>query len=83
MEGLAPIIKDINKRIEDITVARESMYEKGEPQDEIDKLTSLIRELNAAVSDVIPKYSAQAQKLDFDGDEIEIHAAKRRLLVRI
>ena len=42
----------------------------------IDKNTVLIDKLNKAISDVIPKYTAHSQKLDFDGDAIEIHAAK-------
>ncbi len=75
LEGLAPIIEEIDNRIKSLSAQREVLQTQGGPQNEIDRLTSLIRELNAAVSDVIPKYVAQAQKLDFDGDQIEIHAA--------
>lgn len=38
-------------------------------------LTTTIEELERAVSAVIPKYIALQQKLDFDGDTLEVHSA--------
>lgn len=76
LEGLAPIVNSVQKRIDSLVEKREELQTADAPQDEINKLTSLIRLLNAAISDVIPKYTAQAQKLDFDGDQIEIHSAR-------
>ena len=76
LEGLDDIIKDVKGRIDTLSAQRESAFATGRPQEEIDKLTEVIRALSAAVAEVIPKYTAQAQKLDFDGDQIEIHAAK-------
>jgi len=45
-------------------------------QVEIQRLTELINKLNGAISEILPKYIAHQQKLDFDGDEIEVHTAK-------
>lgn len=76
LEGLETIIGNVSKRIESLVSRREELQAAGGPQEEIENLTNLIRDLSSAVSNVIPKYTAQAQKLDFDGDQIEIHAAK-------
>jgi TP901 family phage tail tape measure protein len=76
LEGLTPIIDQVQKRIDSLVDEREKEQTAGAPQEVIAEFTKMIRELNAAISDVIPKYTSQAQKLDFDGDQIEIHAAK-------
>ena len=41
-----------------------------------DRLTVVIDKLNAALSEATPKFVSHAQKLDFDGDQIEIHSAR-------
>ena len=76
LEGLSPIIEALQKKIETLISSRETLHTTGGAPEEIEKLTNYINELSAAISDVIPKYTAQAQKLDFDGDQIEIHSAK-------
>ena len=75
-EGLSEVIKSIQDKIDSLSSQRESMRISGAPEEEINNLSKAIRLLNAAISDVIPKYSSQAQKLDFDGDQIEVHAAR-------
>ena len=56
--------------------AHEMYEERGEevPAEELAKLTDNINKLSQAISDVLPKYTAIQQKLDFDGDEIEAHS---------
>ena len=78
LEGLDQVIEFVQKRITTLSAKRETLQEENNPENitEIDKLTDVIRRLSAAISDVIPKYTAQAQKLDFDGDQIEIHSAQ-------
>ena len=46
----------------------------GVPTDAIEKLTKTIDALDKVISDVLPKYTAVQQKLDFDGDQIQIHS---------
>jgi len=73
----------INKIIEAVSGKREKLRDvealggkEGEKASvEIARLTSLINELNKALIDIIPKYIAVQQKLDFDGDTIQIHSA--------
>jgi hypothetical protein len=76
MEGIYKIVEDVDKQIDNLVRKREDLHESGGTEGEISKLTETIRELEAAIDSVIPKYTSQAQKLDFDGDTIEIHAAK-------
>lgn len=76
MEGLAEVIASVQKKIDGLMEQREVLQTEGGTDEQINALTKNIRLLNAAISDVIPKYSAQAQKLDFDGDQIEIHSAR-------
>jgi len=73
--GFDEIISGLRGKVAGITVQREEAFEKDLPQEEISQMTTLINELNAAISAIIPKYVAQQQKLDFDGDQIEIHSA--------
>ena len=57
---------------------REALYDSDLPEagNKIKQLTMLIDRLNKAITDLTPKYIAQQMKLDFDGDQIEIHAAQ-------
>ena len=75
LDKMKPIIEEVQERIDIASKQRETLQTSGGSKEEIERLTSIIRELSAAISDVIPKYVAQAQKLDFDGDQIEIHSA--------
>lgn len=76
--------KEARLKTKDITSKlfeqREALYAEGTPEaaSKIKMLTEVIDRLNRAVSDVTPKYIAHQQKLDFDGDQIEIHAATTR-----
>lgn len=85
MDELGSIIAKLQKVLDNESTNREDMglmqkreelQKAGGPQSEIDKLTDQIRDLSAAIAEIIPKYTSQAQKLDFDGDQIEIHSAK-------
>jgi len=78
LEGLAPIISSLQEKMNSAMSERERLQTTGGDgsAEEIVRLTAIIRELNSAISNVIPKYVAQAQKLDFDGDQIEIHSAR-------
>ena len=55
--------------------AREEAWETGDVE-KVKRLTDLIDKLNKAISNVIPKYIAHQQKLDFDGDTIQVHTAQ-------
>jgi len=69
--------KSIDEVVDKLTMKREIEYGKVSPDtEEISRLTQTIHKLNEAISNVIPKYVAHQQKLDFDGDQIEIHSAK-------
>lgn len=76
-EEISKLVDGVQQTIKTLSDKREALHEQldADPK-EIARLTSLIRELSAAVDELIPKYTAQAQKLDYDGDQIEIHAAK-------
>ena len=73
--GFDKIIGDLRDKVSDVMAQREEAFDEGLPQEEIAQMTSLINELNSAISAIIPKYVAQQQKLDFDGDQIEIHSS--------
>jgi len=78
-EGFQEQMKRIFGVREDLIGKRETLQMESDkgvfiPPDRIKRLTSLIDELNKAISDVLPKYTAVQQKLDFDGDQIQIHS---------
>jgi len=68
-------VKEIKKAFED---AREGLQDIPGDIEKRKSLTEVIDELNKAISRVLPKYAAHEQKLDFDGDAIEIHSAATR-----
>ena len=71
--------KTLEKVREIVAGMEETRAELGD--EEIKKrqeLTQVIDDLHRAISRVLPKYAAHEQKLDFDGDAIEIHSAVTR-----
>jgi hypothetical protein len=69
----------IDSTISKLTEDLDKEYSKEQPDtDKINNLVDTIDRLDAALSGVIPKYIAHQQKLDFDGDAIELHSAKTR-----
>jgi TP901 family phage tail tape measure protein len=69
--------KEIDSIIKSLTDKVDLEYKKEQPDEvKIDNLLNIISQLENALSGLIPKYIAQQQKLDFDGDQIEIHSAK-------
>ncbi len=69
--------KSIESMMDSLDVERRKEYDKESPNYErIDRITQTIENLDEAIANVIPMYVAQQQKLDFDGDQIEIHSAK-------
>ena len=68
---------DILKGVKETLVARREKLQMEGVVDptKIKKLSELIESLNKAIADVLPKYTAVQQKLDFDGDQIQIHSA--------
>jgi len=67
----------VEKTITKLSNVRDAEWEKETPDvSKIEKLNKVIDDLSAALSNVIPKYIAHQQKLDFDGDQIDIHSAK-------
>lgn len=71
------IKKQTEAKLDELYERLEKEQSEDEPNTEkIAKLIKTIEMLDKAISDVIPKYIAQQQKLDFDGDQIEIHSAK-------
>lgn len=75
LEEFGSEIEKVRKVREDVFQKREAAWEGGAGQEEISRLTGLIQELDKAISDVIPKYISHQQKLDYDGDTIQIHSA--------
>jgi len=71
------LFKSIKARMEQASTKREELRTIGTPEtnQKADELTKYIDALSKALSDALPKYIAQAQKLDYDGDQIEIHTA--------
>jgi TP901 family phage tail tape measure protein len=87
MEEFKIVVNKVDDMIKTMSERREQIHEgidKGEITDteaalgEIERLTTLMNKLNNSISEVIPKYTAKAQKLDYDGDQIELHSAKTR-----
>lgn len=77
MDALSDVIQGLTKQRDILSATRQAKLAKGgvAGSEELLKLTSLIDKLNSAISDILPKYIAHQQKLDFDGDAIEIHSA--------
>jgi len=77
MDALSGVIQRMTKQREDLSTKRAGELSKGAAAspEKLEKLTDLIDKLNAAISNLLPKYIAHQQKLDFDGDAIEIHSA--------
>lgn len=69
------VVKPLDKMMGKATEKREAAFESGEIE-KAQQLTKFINDLSQAISDIIPRYRALEQKLDFDGDQIEIHSAK-------
>ena len=74
MSGFQEVYDSIKDKIDQKTIEREKLREKGDDTG-ADALTVTIDKLNTALSNVLPKYLAHAQKLDYDGDQIELHTA--------
>ncbi len=78
--GFVEQMKKVEGIRDELIKMREELHERAEakgeaaPVEELAKLTKNINELSQAISDVLPKYTAIQQKLDFDGDEIEAHS---------
>jgi TP901 family phage tail tape measure protein len=77
MDALSGVIQRVTKQRESLSTVRATELGKGAAAspEKLAKLTDLIDGLNAAISNLLPKYIAHQQKLDFDGDAIEIHSA--------
>jgi len=74
LEEFDKVISTLKDKLAKAKDLREEAYNVGD-KDKAGKLTKLIDDLNHAISAVIPKYTAVQQKLDFDGDAIEVHTA--------
>jgi len=75
MGAFEEVYNSIQDKIKKLTGEREEARSTG-ADDTADALTITIDKLNDALSAVLPKYVAHAQKLDYDGDQLEIHTAK-------
>lgn len=76
-EGFDEVKKEVEGKISELVGKLDDQYASASPNTEaIDELKSVIHQLSKALSDVIPEYIAHQQKLDFDGDQIEIHSAQ-------
>ena len=72
--------KQVDSVIDELTEQRKLEYKEESPDlERINQLTATIAALDKAISDVIPKFIAVQQNLDFDGDQIQLHAAKTAL----
>jgi TP901 family phage tail tape measure protein len=75
--GLKDQIESLKTFRKDLMARREGLQNEADPDTAaIDKLTAIIEELDTAFSQLLPKYTAHAMKLDYDGDQVEIHAAR-------
>jgi TP901 family phage tail tape measure protein len=74
------IISSLEGHMKGLLVEREVLMGKSTTEDltAAENLTKTINLVDKAISEVIPKYAAHQQKLDFDGDQIEIHAARTK-----
>jgi len=70
--GFDKLLTQLKKEATRLTGTRETQRLKGEPTE---KTTAALEALEKAISAAIPKYIAHQMKLDFDGDEIEVHSA--------
>jgi len=75
MGAFEEVYNSLKDKIKTLSSERESARIVGDDT-KADSLTATIDKLNEAISAVLPKYVAHAQKLDFDGDQIEVHTAK-------
>lgn len=75
MGAFEEVYNSLKDKIKTLSSERESARVVGDDV-KADSLTTTIDKLNEAISAVLPKYVAHAQKLDFDGDQIELHTAK-------
>jgi hypothetical protein len=76
LEAFDKEIERARSVVEKLSERREALGDTEEGAAKREKLNNLIDELNTAISNVLPKYLSHEQKLDFDGDAIEVHAAK-------
>ena len=75
MGAFEEVYNSIKDKIKGLSSERESARTTGDDT-RADALTATIDKLNEALSAVLPKYVAHAQKLDYDGDQLELHTAK-------
>lgn len=75
-------MRSLDEQIDKAKAIRATLFERREEEhlkpgggskDTIEALTETIRQLDKAISDVIPKYISHQQKLDHDGDTIQVH----------
>ena len=78
MSAFEKVYENIQDMVQSLSGRREGLRELGTEEAETgaDKLTKVIDSLNMALSNALPKFISHAQKLDFDGDQIEIHSAR-------
>jgi len=73
VKRLENIRDEFVKSREELHITAEAAGMQADPA-RLDELTNKIKMLDQAISNVLPKYTAIQQKLDFDGDEIEAHS---------
>jgi len=78
--GFVEVVKKLEGIRDDFIKAREGLHTTSEAAgmeadpSRVKELTDKIGMLDEAISNVLPRYTAIQQKLDFDGDEIEAHS---------
>jgi TP901 family phage tail tape measure protein len=77
MAKFEEVYESLKASIKEKSAEREAARVSGDDA-KADSLTTTIDRLNDALTAVLPKYVAHAQKLDFDGDQLEIHTAKTK-----
>jgi len=75
MGAFEDVYNSIKDKVKSLSKEREAARTVGDDT-QANALTGTIDKLNSAISAVLPKYVAHAQKLDYDGDQIELHTAK-------
>ena len=80
LDKFKSIISSLEEHMKSLVTERELFMGRATAEDLLaaENLTKTINIIDKAISEVTPRYVAHQQKLDFDGDQIEIHAAKTK-----
>ena len=76
VQGFDKLLDALKNEASSLSEKREGQRRAMAPEEEIQKTTDALKMLESAISAATPKYVAHQMKLDFDGDEIQVHSAR-------